>query len=1039
MLYNHNIRTCFFDVFGGFDLKKVSLDLNKKVALIASAVATVIIAAVLCVLFFFLGKNNSEQAKAVNTQSTALKVDNGPFVDMTEVSTLEMRGMWIASTINIDYPSKQGLSETELKAELEAIVDNAFELGVNSLFFQVRPACDALYNSEIFPASRYVSGTQGETVNGFDSLAYIIEYAKKYNIDVHAWINPYRVSMNEAEMDSLASTNPAAIHPEYTVSYDDGKTYLNPGLPEVRDLVVSGVTEIVENYPDIAGVHFDDYFYPYPVTGGVFDDSAAYAAYSEGMELSDWRRNNVNMLIEQTYHAVKEINPDCVFGVSVFGIWANSGSDTPVKGSETKGLESYFSTYCDALTWANGGYVDYIAPQDYWSFDTTVAPFDDVARWWNANLDGTGVDLYIGHAAYKSADYEENEILKQIEMCRTLSCYKGSILYGYENIKGNIGGVADDMKTAFEYKVLRSAAQSNGKVIKINFPDNNSYVSTSKTYMLGSCDPAYPLYLNGEAVSKTKGGYFGLYLDVSGGKNTYTFTQNGKTVTHVLNGPGSSSSGNYYYSDNSLDSMQVLSPYPQGATWLGNGDKLSVSCVAPAGSVVTAKLGETEVVLSPTIYPSGSGKYLYEEYKGTIKPDVLVNDTDFKVLGNVVFTAELDGETAQTEGGEIAQKGIDSYVYAEVKNDYTHTKVGTSSSFYDDFLPSSKGMRDYVTSASNGYCKLRFGGYVKEENLEFTYGKPLLLNTILTTAVEVNDINTLNNKNNSTDIRFGVTENIPVDVDFRGENGAMRIIIYNTDTSIIPQFDVPANPLIESIEGKLGTRDNMLMYHVTLKDNTNFYGFRIVYEDGCMIVKLNNPQTLAQGDKPLSGKRIVVDAGHGGTDVGAVGPGDCPEKDLNRMIAECLVTELEDLGAEIIITRKDDETVDLYQRMDMLTEECPDMAVSIHHNSVLGSSNALKARGFMALYSNNSGVSLSDTIADVVCKKLVRDKKPTAYQALAVARNHMFPSTLLEMCFISNVEEYEWSVTEGNAERSAKAIAEGIIEYYKNQEQYLDY
>lgn len=1012
------------------------LDINKKIAVIASVVVTVIVAVLLCFVFFFIGNEKSE---SVNAQTNIAVVQNGLEIDMTEVSTLEMRGMWIATTINIDYPSETGLSETELKSELEDIVDKAYELGVNSVFFQVRPACDALYDSELFPSSRYVSGKQGKSVNGFDSLAYIIEYAKGYNIDVHAWINPYRVSMNEAEMNSLAESNPAAMHPEYTVHYADGKTYLNPGIPEVRALVVDGVREIVSNYPDVAGIHFDDYFYPYPVAGEEFDDAEEFALYSDGMELADWRRNNVNLLVEETYNAVKEINPDCVFGVSVFGIWANKGSNTPVPGSETSGLESYFSTYCDALTWAKGGYVDYIAPQDYWSFDTAAAPFDDVARWWNANLDGTGVDLYIGHAAYKSGDYKENEIFKQIEMCRTLSCYKGSILYGYENICGNVGGVADDIMDAFTNKILRKTPSSNGKEIKINFPDNNSYISSSKTYMIGSCDPAYPLYVNGVAVSKTTGGYFGLYLDVGSGKNTYTFTQNGKTVTHILNGPGSSGTGNYYYSENTLDGMQIISPYPQGSTWLKNGDKLSVSCVAPSGSNVTARLGDTEVVLSPTIYPSGEGKYLYEKYTGTISTNDLVADTEFKVLGKVLFTAELDGETAQTQGGEIARKGADSYVYAEVVSDYTHTKVGTSSSFYDDFLPSSKGMRDYVISSNNGFCKMRFGGYIKEENLEFTYGKPLYLNTILTTAVEVKDDNTLNNKNNSTDIRFGITENIPVDVDFRGENGAMRIIIYNTDTSIIPQFDVPENPLIKSITGKLGTRDNMLMYHVTLKENTNFYGFRIVYEDGCMIVKLNNPQTLADGTKPLSGKRIVVDAGHGGTDVGAIGPGECPEKDLNRMIAESLSEKLSELGAEVIVSRKNDDTVDLYQRMDLLTAECPDMAVSIHHNSVLGSTNALKARGFMALYSNNSGVSLSDTIADVVCDKLGRDKKPTAYQQLAVARNHMFPSTLLEMCFISNVEEYQWSIADGNIERSAQAIAEGILEYYRNQEQYLDY
>lgn len=1004
-----------------------------KHAFILSFLLTVAIVSACIFVFFKLGNKNSDDAQAVDVLGQNAENEN---IDFTEVSTLEMRGMWIATASNINYPSKAGLSKSELEDELEEIVKNAYNLGINSIFFQVRPACDALYNSELFPASRYVSSVEGETVDGFDSLRYLLDYAKKYNIDVHAWINPYRVTMNEKELESLADTSFASLHPEYTVSYADGKTYLNPGIPEVRKFVVDGVREIVERYPDISGIHFDDYFYPYPVGDAEFDDEEQFLLYSDGKSLDDWRRENVNLLVKETYDAVKEINPECDFGVSVFGIWANKGSDTPIEGSETKGLEAYFSTYCDALSWANDGYVDYIAPQIYWSFDTTVAPFDDLARWWNANLDGTGVDLYIGHAAYKSSDYDEGEIYKQVEMARTLSSYKGSIFYGYENICDNVGNIADDIKSLYAEKRNREDIKSDGSDIEISFPDNNSYTNTSKTYVLGSCDPAFPLYVNGNAVSKTKGGYFGLYLDLVEGKNTLVFSQNGKETTHIIN----RGTETVYKTDNSLEKMSVSNVYPSGLTWLCDGESINVSCVAPAGSVVFASLAGTEVALSPTLFLEGEGgEYIYEKYVGELTVPSLLENTSTKLLGNVEFSAILDGKSASATGGEIRQNSDDLFVYAEVKNDYTHTKVGTSSSFYDDFLPSSKGMRDYVVSASNGYCKMRFGGYIKEENLEFTYGKPLQLNTILSVVVDVDVADTYNNKQNSTDIRFSVTENIPVDVDFNGPNGEMRIIIYNTDTSIIPNVEVKANPLVKSVVGKTGTRENMLMYYVTLKEKTNFYGFNIVYEDGCMIVKLNNPQTLSDGNKPLLGKTIVVDAGHGGTDIGAPGSGSSPEKVLNQNIASKLAEKLRALGANVVESREDDTTVDLYARMDILNDICPDLAISIHHNSVATSANALKARGFVALYSNSSGISLADTVADVVCDTLSRDKKPTAYQQLAVARNHRFPSALLEMCFISNVEEYEWSITNGNDEKSAQAILDGILTYYRNQEKYLDY
>ncbi len=1006
---------------------------NKKIILL---VAVVLLASML----FACICGCSKKEEAAQTFGEADGIENLD-IDMTEVSTLEMRGMWIASVSNINYPSKQGLSVDKLKWEIDGILLNAHELGINSLFFQVRPTADALYDSDIFPASKYVSGTQGQTVEDFDILKYLLERAKLYNIDVHAWVNPYRVTMNEEDFKNLADNHPAKLHPEYTVTYADGKTYFNPGLPEVRQLIVSGVSELVTKYPELSGIHYDDYFYPYPSGNAEFEDEEAYAAYGNGMDKDDWRRNNVNTLVKETYDTVKSLDENMQFGVSVFGIWANKGSDTPVEGSNSSGLESYSSLYCDSLAWAKGGYVDYIAPQNYWSTNEASAPFDEIARWWNANLDGTGVDLYMGHAAYKSEQYKDGEIYRQVDMCRSLSSYKGSIFYGYDNIANNRGGVADDIKKLNAERIKRTQAVSNQQEMNIAFPDNNSYLNTQNTYIIGSCDSGYPLTVNGQAVSKTLEGYFGIYAELKKGQNDFSFVQNGKEMTLTLyydvkNNSSGTSNGTSY---KKLDAFEISSPYPSLLTWLEPEEKLEVSCVAPSDCVVTATLGTSTVVLSPTVNPPDQGDYMYEKYTGTIIPDTVVNEGEIKSLGEIIFTAERDGEKAELTGPSISQKGDDAYSYAQVKYDYTHTKISTSSSFYDDFLPSSKGMRDYIVDMTNGYCKLRFGGYVSAENIDIVYDRPLLLNTILTTAVEVNDENTSNNLNNSTDIRFGVTENIPVDVDFRGENGAMRIIIYNSDTSIIPSFDVPANPLIKSISGQVGTRENMIIYTVQLKNNKNFYGFNIVYEDGCMIVKLNNPQTLADGDKPLTGKRIVVDAGHGGSDIGAPGPGSFPEAYLNQAIATELVKELESLGAEVIQSRPDNNTVDLYERMDILNDECPDIAISVHHNSVAGSTNALRAKGFLALYSNNSGVSLTETISAVVTGELGRQERQPAYQKLAVARNHRFPSTLLEMCFISNVEEYQWSIMPGNYEKSAKAIAQGVLKYYSDQEKYLDY
>ena len=429
---------------------------------------------------------------------------------------------------------------------------------------------------------------------------------------------------------------------------------------------------------------------------------------------------------------------------------------------------------------------------------------------------------------------------------------------------------------------------------------------------------------------------------------------------------------------------------------------------------------------------------MYERYTGKVTPSDFLKGKDIVSLGTLVFKAVRGHETAEKKAGHISQIGKNSFAYAQVNNDYSYTKISTESSYYEDFLPSAKGMRDYVTKHEDGYYKLAFGGYIAEENLDITYGRTLLLNKLLTTAMQVYDENPTNNDNNTTDLRFGVTENVPVDVDFK--DGFMRIIMYNTDQSIIPDFKVVPNPLVASVKGEKGTKAGVVIYKVKLKNDKNFYGFKIVYENGMLIVKLNNPQKLYDSEhKPLYGKTILVDAGHGGNDSGALGPGRYHEATLNLNIATRLATRLRELGAEVIESRTSDIAVSLYERMDLLTAVCPDLAVSIHHNSLPSSANAQKTRGFLGLYSNNSGVLLTETITNVVCRELNRQNKGSNYQQLAVARNHMFPSTLLEMSFISNVEEYQWTITDGNYDRSAKAVADGILEYFRVQEGYLDY
>lgn len=353
----------------------------------------------------------------------------------------ELRGVWVATVANIDYPTKQATDPQFLKDELVKILDNCKTMGFNAVFFQVRPTSDAFYKSDIFPWSRYLTGTQGVAPSdGFDPLEFAIEEAHNRGIELHAWINPYRITNSADDNSKLSDNNPAVLYPELVVTDSDGKMYFNPGERKSRELIINGAVEIVENY-DVDGLHMDDYFYP----GDDFNDDATYSYYKEQYpDKGDWRRAMVNELVKEMDKAVHNARADIVFGISPRGIWANS-HDMP-GGSDTKGGGSYNSVYADSKAWVENGWVDYIMPQIYWNIGHEAADYSTLAKWWADTVDGTGVKLYIGEGAYRtvSSDLEvwngengKSELEKHIEIGRNNANISGYCMYTYNSFINN--------------------------------------------------------------------------------------------------------------------------------------------------------------------------------------------------------------------------------------------------------------------------------------------------------------------------------------------------------------------------------------------------------------------------------------------------------------------------------------------------------------------------------------------------------------------------------------------------------------------------
>lgn len=361
-----------------------------------------------------------------------------------------MRGVWVSTIYNIDYPSAQGLTADQLRSEADTILDNIAQMGLNTVFLQVRPSADALYDSDIFPASRYVSGTVGQAPDeDFDVLAYWIEAAHARGLQLHAWLNPYRITKDgQSEYDALPDDSPAKQHPEWTVVYEDNY-YFNPGLPAVQELVVDGAAEIVQNY-DVDGIHLDDYFYP----GTDFADEATFARYGKDFDdIGDWRRNNVNELIAALDETLHEIDPTLSFGVSPAGIWDNKANNP--KGSDTNGRSSYAEIYCDSVEWIKSGTVDYICPQLYWSIGYEIADFEVLVNWWQQIVATSDVALYIGIGAYRAAEaepgdtwYGTDELQRQLTLLDNSIDIQGEVFFSYNSLQ-SIDGCADMLRTHY--------------------------------------------------------------------------------------------------------------------------------------------------------------------------------------------------------------------------------------------------------------------------------------------------------------------------------------------------------------------------------------------------------------------------------------------------------------------------------------------------------------------------------------------------------------------------------------------------------------
>ncbi|SEL76254.1 glycoside hydrolase family 10 protein [Parapedobacter koreensis] len=367
----------------------------------------------------------------------------------------ELRGVWIATVVNIDWPSAAGLDVAKQKQELIQQLDNHQRAGINAIMLQIRPAADAFYAKSKEPWSRFLTGKPGQQPSPFyDPLEFAITEAHNRGMELHAWMNPYRATFD------LVTANTTSDHitkqkPNWFFVYGSKKLF-NPGIPEVRNYITGIVMDVVRNY-DIDGIHFDDYFYPYPEGGKPIPDAETFRQHPNGFRnIADWRRNNVNLLIHMVSDSIRAEKKYIKFGISPFGIWDNK-KDHP-RGSASSGLSGYRQLYADALKWLEEGWIDYINPQIYFPFGNTNAPYEVLTDWWGQHANGR--HFYVGHAAYRVNENREgwrdrSQIPNQVRYARQHAHAQGSIYYSSKYIANNAAGLRDSLQyNLYRYKSL---------------------------------------------------------------------------------------------------------------------------------------------------------------------------------------------------------------------------------------------------------------------------------------------------------------------------------------------------------------------------------------------------------------------------------------------------------------------------------------------------------------------------------------------------------------------------------------------------------
>ena len=425
----------------------------------------------------------------------------------------EVRGVWLATVYNIDWPTQKGTTlaiRRAQQAEMTKYLDVLQAAGLNAVYFQTRPMADAFYKSSYEPSSSFLFGQRGYRMT-WDPLAFVVEECHKRGMECHAWVNPYRWK-KKTDADWTTAQDKQLIEDDMLISYN-GEVIFNPALPATRERIVNVCREMIDNY-DIDGIIFDDYFYPsgMPTTSEA-EDYEDWVNSGKKLSFGDWRRKNVNAMVADVYNMIQEVRPSIKFGISPAGaacsdpnVAASHGVEPIPKGSDWQ----YNGIFSDPVAWLEEGTVDYISPQIYWKMNHATNPFAPMTNWWSKVAKQFGRHHYASHSltflqsSNTTTDWQEVGSQLQSSRIYTRNAAPGAIFYSACDIDGKkVKGLGDWLKTNKylhpaltpaitwkEHKELGTVSElkSDGEALQWEGVDSMRYTIYAIPNELGSTD-----------------------------------------------------------------------------------------------------------------------------------------------------------------------------------------------------------------------------------------------------------------------------------------------------------------------------------------------------------------------------------------------------------------------------------------------------------------------------------------------------------------------------------------------------------------------